>query len=208
MAMAVARGSSPSSSPSSSPRQSPSPRSRAGRRLSSRSSTPTTGAGTPLGDHHSAAAVRVAESWILKLDQEHGINMYHGMPTAVDRDPGTGGSGRARGGASAESSSLFEQRFQALKQRLMLAPHDKLLTYLVMRQHGNFQPHNYDPQNARMVLGFPASAQFLSAFTALAAMQDDDTDIGGCVLRLLLQFARACVCVVSPVGSFCGGGCC
>eukprot|EP00750_Incisomonas_marina_P011110 INCI16342.3.p1 GENE.INCI16342.3~~INCI16342.3.p1 ORF type:complete len:1979 (+),score=405.36 INCI16342.3:58-5937(+) len=109
--------------------------------------------------HQPTHAIQTAEQWILKLDQEQGINLYHGM-------------------TSTEAAVLTRQsKFNDLKQRLLVSAHDQLLTYLVMRHHGNFLDHN--PQNSLNILGFPGSQQFLSAFVALAAMRDDDADIGG-----------------------------
>jgi hypothetical protein len=100
-------------------------------------------------------AVRIAEQWILKLDQEHGINMYledaHGPSPQQQlqlqqkqQQPGGrgGGGGRSSGGrgwsgrsqgridsdGGEAKSRVFDNRFSVLREQILAGPHDKLLT--------------------------------------------------------------------------------
>lgn len=83
---------------------------------------------TPIVDRvrQKKTSERTVHGWILKLDQEHGINVH-----LADRE-----------------TRRSETTSRAFKATLLASTHDKLLTYLVMRQHANFEHH--DPQNAKV----------------------------------------------------------
>ena len=77
-----------------------------------------------------ADAVSTAEKWILTLDNEHGLNVAaHQAKANGNHATRSLQKGKARGQRKANAKApLFQQRFAALRQQILTATHDKLLT--------------------------------------------------------------------------------